>query len=93
MNRRIAEYWRDALAAHFRAEESLLLQYPEALPAALAMRLLEQHRALAAMCVRAGAGALDAASLRDFSERMAAHVRFEERECFDALQAAEATSA
>lgn len=86
MNQRIADYWRDCMAAHFRQEENLLLRYPKALPETTAMRLLDEHRMLAAMSVRAGVGRLDAASLRDFGERLAAHVRFEERECFDALQ-------
>ena len=94
MNRRIADYWKATMAAHFRHEESLLLRHPGALPATLAMRLLEEHRQLAAMSVRAAAGALEAAAVRDYGRCLAAHVRFEERECFDVLQrAADAASA
>lgn len=89
MNRRIADYWKETMAAHFRHEESLLLRHPGAVPAALAMRLLDEHRQLAAMSVRAAGSALEASSVRDYGRRLAAHVRFEERECFDALQAAE----
>lgn len=82
------------MAVHFRQEEALLLRYPQALPTTRVMRLLDEHRVLAAMSVRAGSNGLDAESVRDFGKRLAAHVRFEERECFDALQsAAETTSA
>ena len=88
MNRRIAEYWQASMAAHFRHEEALLLRYPYALPTVREMRLLDEHRVLAAISVRAGAGGMDAASKRDFGKQLAAHVRFEERECFDALQTA-----
>lgn len=88
MNQRIAMYWRDEMAAHFRAEEQLLRRHAGALPAQSAMRLLDEHRALAAMCVRAAAADLRIAALHDFGQRLCAHVRFEERECFDALQAA-----
>ncbi|MBE2210413.1 MAG: hemerythrin domain-containing protein [Xanthomonadaceae bacterium] len=94
MNQRIAGYWHDAMAAHFRHEEALLVRHPRALPTAYVVQLLDEHRVLAAMSVRAGSGRLGAASVRDFGQRLAAHVRFEERECFDALQtASEAGSA
>ena len=93
MNARIARYWKDDMAAHFRHEEAILLRLPGVLPAEKAMTLLDDHRALAAFCVRAAANDLRLASLRTFGERLAAHVRFEERACFDALQdALEATS-
>ena len=93
MNRRIAGYWKETMAAHFRQEENLLLRHPGVLPAPLAMQLLDEHRLLASMSVRASGGGLEAAAVHDYGRCLAAHVRFEERECFDALQeAAEAAS-
>ena len=88
MNQRIADYWRESMAAHFRQEEALLLRYPGALPGEHVMRLLDEHRTLAAMSVRAGAGGLEVASIHEFGRLLAAHARFEDRECFDALQSA-----
>ena len=93
MNQRIADYWQTSMAAHFRHEEALLLRYPQVLPAACVMRLLDEHRVLAAISIRAVGGGLDVMSIRDFGKRLGAHVRFEERECFDTLQSvAEAVS-
>ncbi|MGY0504835.1 hemerythrin domain-containing protein [Luteimonas sp. e5] len=93
MNRRIAAYWEQEMAAHFRHEEALLQRFADALEAPLRERLLADHAVLQAMSQRAAHGTLDAASLNAFGERLAAHVRFEERECFDALQAAWAAQA
>ena len=86
MNMRIARYWQDEMAAHFRHEEAILLRLPGVLPEENALALLDDHRVLAAFCVRAAANDLRLASLRSFGERLAAHVRFEERACFDVLQ-------
>ena len=86
MNARIARYGTHDMAAHFRREEALLLRLPGVLPHDKVLALLDDHRLLAALCVRAGANDLRLASMRSFGERLAAHVRFEERECFDALQ-------
>ena len=88
LSRRVADYWANEMAAHFRHEEALLLRHHGALPEAVAFQLFDDHVALAIACTRARREGLDAASLRAFGERLAAHVRFEERECFDALQAA-----
>ncbi len=89
MNARIASYWQDELAAHFRREEALLVRHPGVLPEARAMRLLDEHRVLAAMCLRADSNDLGREALARFGRLLHDHVRFEERECFDALQAAE----
>ncbi|RMH92820.1 hemerythrin domain-containing protein [Lysobacter pythonis] len=88
MNQRIARYWDEEMRAHFRAEETLLRAHPQALPKPLAVALLDDHGVLAVGCTRAGAGALAAADLRAFGERLHAHVRFEDRRCFPLLQAA-----
>lgn len=89
MNARIATYWRTEMAAHFRREEALLLRHAGVLADAHVIRLLDDHCALAALCVRAGESDLGIASLQAFGQRLHDHVRFEERACFDALQAAE----
>lgn len=88
LNRRIAAYWVAEMADHFADEERLLVELARALDASMRARVLEDHRVLRAACTAAAADALDAAALRGFGERLAAHVRFEERTCFPRLQAA-----
>lgn len=87
-NARIARYWQAELQAHFQHEEGILAQHPDALPASLAQRLLADHRVLAEGVRQAHIQAMDEAALRAWGQRLAAHVRMEERECFLLMQAA-----
>lgn len=73
------------LAPHFLIEETLLAPGLEtAGESALTKRLYDEHRALRA-CVRAGSGRT-AADLERFGELLENHIRFEERELFEAAQ-------
>ncbi|TWI10306.1 hemerythrin domain-containing protein [Aerolutibacter ruishenii] len=88
MNLRIAQYWQTEMRAHFQQEEAILAQYPDALPRVLQQRLLDDHLVLAEGARRAEALSLDEPALRAWGERLATHVRMEERECFPVMQAA-----
>lgn len=85
---RIARYWTDELQAHFQQEEAILAQHPDALPPDLLQRLLDDHRALEEGARRAQGWVMDHEALLAWGERLAAHVRMEERECFVLMQAA-----
>ena len=87
-NLRVAHYWQTEMHAHFQHEEGILAQIPGALPPALQQRLLDDHIELAEAARQAAARTLDEAALREWGQRLAAHVRMEERECFPAMQAA-----
>lgn len=80
--RRILDAFAIELEPHFLAEEHELLPLA---PAALAERMLADHARL-----RELAGSLrqrgSPATLRDFGTCLAAHVRFEERELFPAIE-------
>ncbi len=81
----IVEKFRVELDPHFQVEESALAPALEAHGAsALVRRLLEEHALLRAS-VRPGAGRTSA-DLEDFGELLERHIRFEERELFDAAQ-------
>lgn len=81
----VARSFPAALAPHFAIEERLLAPpLAAAGEPALAARLLADHEALRA-AVAAGAPH-DAAALAAFGVRLAAHVRFEERELFPAAE-------
>lgn len=69
------------LEPHFRLEEDRLLpQLRQAGQLALVERTLAEHAELRTLVGRLGLG--DIASLPRFGEKLAAHVRFEERELF-----------
>lgn len=72
------------LAPHFADEEARVLPVVAARAPALVARTLEDHRAIRAF-VR---GPDDAAALRALGELLDAHVRFEERALFPAIEAA-----
>jgi hemerythrin-like domain-containing protein len=73
------------LAPHFQIEESLIAPQLEAVgELELTKRLFEEHRALRAF-VRPGVARTSADLLR-FGELLEAHIRFEERELFEAAQ-------
>jgi hemerythrin-like domain-containing protein len=73
------------LKAHFETEEQALLPLLNGTPEQpLAERTLAEHRQLHAMLD--GLQRNDAATLDRFGKCLAAHVRFEERELFPALE-------
>lgn len=75
------------IAAHFELEEQRLLPLLHGdAGQALVQRTLADHRALRALLD--GLRQNDAAALARFGETLAAHVRFEERELFPAVEAA-----
>lgn len=84
--RRVADEFRDELVPHFRVEESELLPLLEAAErGSLAERTLAEHaqlRALSESLQQCG----DAGALARFGICLSAHVRFEERELFPALE-------
>lgn len=87
-NTALSEAWPSAaflteLAAHFHAEEAMFAQYLVHLPR-LASRFLDDHETLRALMRQLHAGKL--AALMAFGELLEAHVRFEERELFPALE-------
>jgi hypothetical protein len=78
--------FRRELDPHFRTEETALLPLLErAGENAVARRTLEEHRLLRGLAARVANG--DQASLKPFGNALSAHVRFEERELFAAVEA------
>lgn len=81
----IVETFRVELEPHFRVEESALAPALEARgEPAMVRRLLEEHAVLRAF-VSPGAGRTSA-DLANFGELLERHIRFEERELFEAAQ-------
>ncbi|MCP2039478.1 hemerythrin-like domain-containing protein [Neisseria sp. HSC-16F19] len=74
------ERHRDELLQHFDAEEQQFLPYWPQLPIALQQRFAAEHAELRRLLAQTPA---DAAQL---AELLTAHVRFEERELFNAIQ-------
>ena len=91
-----AAQWRNEVALlfeqeirfHFEAEERVLFPAAERFDELrqLVDELKRDHVALRAACAAAAEGRLDAAELREFAARLAAHVRREERELFEGMQ-------
>lgn len=82
---RVARLFADELEPHFRVEEQgILQQMAVAGELALVQRTLDEHaemrRLVSALAIP------DAAILLRFADLLAAHVRFEERELFEAAQ-------
>jgi hypothetical protein len=83
------EFWRREGAIHFRIEEDVLLPTWELLGtvnAEAAARLAREHLELRAAVLALGEKPPPAA-IRELGERLAAHVRFEERELFPLIEA------
>ncbi|WP_324779278.1 hemerythrin domain-containing protein [Thiobacillus sedimenti] len=75
------------LEPHFRIEErSLLPRLLDAEAQPLVQRTLDEHRLLRALLD--GLGRNDAEALAEFGAQLAAHVRFEERTLFPAIERA-----
>lgn len=82
---RVIQSYADELHPHFQIEEQTLLPLLQGTPEqALAERTLHDHRQLAELRERMQAP--DADALRQFGKILMAHVRFEERELFPALE-------
>lgn len=82
LRQRVEAHDREVLVDHFRTEEALLAQHASAIPASLARALLEDHAWLRAHA----RGPASPQALIDYGERLATHVRFEERTLWPLLQ-------
>jgi hemerythrin-like domain-containing protein len=86
---RVVNCFAAELEPHFMIEEQELLprlaQAAQGAEAPLVARTLAEHAALRALAERLRTP--DANALAEFAELLAAHVRFEERELFEAVQA------
>jgi len=86
---RFHEFWSRDGALHFRIEEEVLLPTWERLgtvDAEAAARLAREHLELRAAALALG-DAPPLAAIRELGEKLAAHVRFEERELFPLIEA------
>ena len=86
---RFHEFWHREGILHFRVEEEVLLPTWELLGtvhAEATARLAREHRELRAAALALGADP-PLAAVHDLGERLAAHVRFEERELFPLIEA------
>lgn len=84
----ILQLWEPGLRRHFLAEELHLqpdqLQAPGT--AALFARMKDEHAAIRSLILSLKEGAADLESIRSFADMLEKHIRFEEREFFEALQ-------
>jgi len=84
----IQQLFESEIGIHFAAEEKEL--FPAAARFAelqsLVDELLGEHVALRDCFSRAAARSLDAVSLRDFGQKLARHIRKEERQLFEGMQ-------
>lgn len=87
---RFGEFWREHGNAHFRVEEDVLFpawtEAGEGYREKLVLRALREHHLIRSDARRVLAGQADLALLRELGERLDAHVRFEERELFAAIE-------
>lgn len=84
----ISQLCQTEISVHFAAEEKIV--FPEARRfeelGMLVEELLVEHAALGGTFAQAERHALSAADLLEFSRRLAAHIRKEERQLFERLQ-------
>jgi hemerythrin-like domain-containing protein len=84
--KRVAQAFAAELEPHFRVEEQgLLVRLAQAGQHGLVARTRDDHTELRRLAVALATP--DAGTLLRFAELLAAHVRFEEREVFEAAQA------
>lgn len=84
--RRVADLFATELEPHFRVEEQgILVELARAGRHPLVERTLDEHAELRRLAARMAAP--DATMLLRFGDLLATHVRFEERELFEAAQA------
>ncbi len=84
----VANFWDDHLSTHFELEEELLLPLMSEMEAGdLADRMLDEHRKIEGLVISAREAVNDVGSaLEELSEMMKAHIRFEERTLFPAIE-------
>lgn len=86
----IRDFWQRDLHAHFLAEEQYLV--PLAQEAGIAenlnQQLLDEHKQLKACVEQASTGINSASNIEVFATILEAHIRFEERVYFPALESA-----
>jgi hemerythrin-like domain-containing protein len=84
----IVRQFEQEISIHFAAEEKEVFpraaEFPEM--RALVQELLAEHVVLRSLFARAGTRHLDRAGLAEFGEKLAAHIRKEERQLFEAMQ-------
>jgi hemerythrin-like domain-containing protein len=85
----IAQHWGSEIAIHFAAEEKVLFpaarRFSKLKP--LVQELLADHAALRESFAHAEANTMSEAKLRAFAQNLSAHIRKEERQLFEQLQA------
>lgn len=84
----VAHFWESHLAGHFEEEERLLLPLlGESEEATLGERMVEEHRRILYLLTRVRNGGENVTSdLAELARTLKAHIRFEERELFPALE-------
>ncbi len=86
--REIQQIFEQEIAIHFAAEEEELFpaaaRFPQVKP--LVEELVAEHTALRDFFARAAGRALDGAGLQTFVEKLAVHIRKEERQLFEEMQ-------
>ena len=85
----IAQHFASEIGIHFAAEEEVLFPTARRFPElhSLVDELLHEHSLLRECFSRAQARAMSAADLVSFAQQMSAHIRKEERQLFERLQA------
>jgi len=84
----IQQQFESKIGLHFTAEENVLFPAAAGFPALqpLIEQLLTEHAILRAYFARAGVRELDLQSLEDFGQKLAEHIRKEERQLFEGMQ-------
>ena len=84
----IQQQFQQEVCVHFEAEEKEIFPAAERFPElqTLIAELRVEHGVLRALFSRAESRSLNAAGLEDFIEKLARHIRKEERQLFEALQ-------
>jgi hypothetical protein len=84
----IEQQFQQEIAIHFAAEEKeafpAAARFPEMRP--LVEELRSEHAVLRDLFSRAASRTLDAADLQNFGQKLAAHIRKEERQLFEGMQ-------
>ena len=84
----IGQLYQNEIALHFAAEEKEVFPHAARVASlqALVQELLAEHATLRDLFSRALTGSLGQTSLTELGEKLAAHIRKEERQLFEALQ-------
>lgn len=83
------DFWIREGAMHFRTEEEVLLPRWKLLgniDATAAARVAKEHLELRAVALELTTGSCSLTTVREFGEKLVAHVRFEERELFTLIE-------